>query len=297
MQIRTDTQLSAEDLARIDKLKETPWIGYDTAVSLRQQMDALIRHPRIHRMPNLALIGDSNNGKTTILQNFYKKHYPEDNLNAERITKPVLIVQTPPTANEGRLYYEILDQLSAAGSPNEPDSSKLHRIHVIFKHLDLKVLILDDFFNIASGSPAQRRKFLNAIRNLGIECQISMILSGTSETLNILSIDPSISNRFKPIFLPRWKSERAQEFAQFVISLENSLLLKQKCEFYNEKMFNQLLFFSEGLTGEVVALLHLLAETAIRTGKEKIEVADITAQNLKRINWVIPSDRSRHPGD
>ena len=297
MNTRTDQQLNPEDLARIDALKQTPWVGYEKAISIRQQMDALVRHPRVQRMPNIALIGDSNNGKTTILRNFYKKHSPADQLNVERIIKPVMMIQTPPTANEGRLYYDILDALFAAGSPNEPDASKLHRLKIIFKKLETKILILDDFFNIASGSPSQRRKFLNAIRNLGIDLQISIIASGTSETLNVLSVDPSISNRFKPLFLPRWQIERMEEYAKFVISLEGSLKLKEPSEFRNIEFLKQLLIYSEGLIGETVALLHLLAENAIRTGKEKIEVANLSRQTLAKLGWVMPSDRSRHTGE
>lgn len=293
---RLDNQLDAEDIQRIDAMKDTPWVGYQSAVNIRQQMDALIRHPKIARMPNIALIGDSNNGKSTILRNFTKRHTP-DNLNVDQIKLPVMMVQTPSNGNEGALYYEILNHLGAAESPNEPDVSKKNRLIIILQKLGTKVVILDDLFNIASSPPSKRRQFLNAIRNLGIELQISFIVSGTQETLNILSIDSSIQNRFKPIFLPRWNVERSIEFAQFIISLEDSLLLKKTSSFRDVVFIERMLIFSEGLLGEAVALLHVLAEDAIRTGKEMIEANDVTRDNLKKLHWVMPSDRSRHRGD
>jgi len=292
-----DHELPPGDLDRIDAMKQAPWIGYDKAINIRQQMDALVRHPRIERMPNIALIGDSNNGKSYLLRNFCKRHYPEDNLNAERITKPVMMVQTPPTADEGRLYYTILEALWAAGSPNEPDVAKLHRIKLIFEKLDVKVLILDDVFNIGSGTPNNRRKFLNALRNLGITMKVSIIASGTPETLNILSVDPSIANRFKPIYLPRWKVDRIEEFAKFVISIESSLGLKKPCDFRNVEFLSQLIIHSEGILGETVALLHLMAEHAIRTQTETIGLPELSNQTLKQLGWVKPSDRSRHFSD
>lgn len=297
MRARHDNQLNADELQRIDQMKNTPWVGYESAITIRQQMDSLIRHPRIARMPNIVLIGDSNNGKSTILRNFCNRHYPADNFNAAQITLPALMVQTPSNANEGALYYEILDHLCAAGSPNEPDISKKSRLKLILEKLQLKVLVLDDLFNIASSPPAKRRQFLNAIRNLGIELQISFIASGTPETLNILAMDPSIQNRFKPVFLPRWKMDRGSEFAKFILSLENSLTLKQPSAFRDARFIELMLIFSEGLLGEAVALLHLLAEQAIRTGKEMIDADDLTREKLKALHWVMPSDRSRHSVD
>lgn len=298
MKVRTDSLLSPEDLGRIGSMKQTPWVGYDRAVMIRQEMDALVRQPRLPRPSNLVLVGDSNNGKSTILRNFCKKHFPQNQLNSPNTKLPVVMVQTPPHANEGRLYYEILTELGAASSPNESETSKLARIKLIFEHLDTKVLILDDLFNIGSSTIALRRRFLNALRNLGNECGVSIIGAGTPEILNILASDPSIQNRFKPLFLPRWnKDESIGEFARIMSSLQESLMLKEQKPFKGREFFERLLVFSEGLLGEAIALLHLLAENAIRTGKECIEAEDITREHLKKINWVSPKDRSRHTGD
>ena len=287
-------RLSDEDEARILAMKNTHWIGYDSALSIRKQMTDLLNHPRTHRMPNLALIAETNNGKTMLLKNFCKQHNPPVDIHAEKTTIPVLMVQTPPAANEGRLYFAILERLFAAGSPREPEDSKLRRLCIILNHLETKILILDDFFNIGSSSPGMRRKFLNALRNLSIELEMPIIIAGLPETLNILSVDPSISNRFKPVFLPKWSSERLEEFARFVLSIEQTLLLKHKCDLMEEASLNRLLVFSEGLIGETVNLLRLLAEWAIRSGTETISGDVLTRDNLKSLGWVVPSDRSRH---
>jgi hypothetical protein len=298
MKPRTDNLLSPADLERIDSMKQTPWVAYDRAISIRQEMDSLVRQPRVSRPSNLVLVGDSNNGKSTILRNFCKRHYPENQLNSATTKLPVVMVQTPPNANEGRLYYEILSSLGAAASPNESDTSKLSRIKLIFENLDTKVLILDDLYNIGSSSIALRRRFLNALRNLGNESKVSIIGAGTPEILNIFASDPSIQNRFKPIFLPRWNKEQSLiEFARIMSSLKESLRLKNQQSFTGKEFFERLLIFSEGLLGEAIALLHLLAENAIRTGKECIETEDITRDHLKKLNWVSPKDRSRHTGD
>lgn len=286
--------LSQEDESRIDQMKGNTWIGYDRVLSIRAQMDALLRHPRTHRMPNLALIGETNNGKTMLLRNFAKHHNPQPDPNAEKTILPVLLVETPPSPDEGRLYYAMLDRLCAAGSAREPEDSKLRRIKIILQHLETKMIVLDDFFNIGAGTPTRRRKFLNALRNLSNDLQMPIVVSGTPETLNALSVDPSIANRFKPVFLPRWKESNMAEFARFVMSVEKTLLLKKPCDLINETALKRLLIFGEGLLGEIVAILKLLAESAIRSGKESIEVDMLTKKHLSALGWVMPSDRSRH---
>lgn len=285
---------------RIDEMKQNTWIGYDRAIAIRAQMDSLLRHPKTHRMPGMNLIGDTNNGKSMLLKSFCRKHNPPDDPNAEKSTLPVLMIQTPPAADEARLYDVILRRLSAPSAKTEKIEFKLSRIKTIFRNLEVAMLILDDFFNAGSGSMRSRERFLNALRNLTIELEIPIIVSGTSQTLNILSIDPSLANRFKPAFLPKWKighegGEDHVQFCQFIISIEPSLLLKKPCTFIEDfDALNTLIVFSEGLLGEIVDILRLLAEDAIRTGKEMIDGNMITGEKLKKLNWVKPSDRRRN---
>lgn len=286
--------LSDDDIERIRRIKLATWIGYDRAVAIRGQMDELLHHPRMHRMPNMALIGESNNGKTMLLRNFCKRHNPPDDPNAEKTYLPVLLVQTPPCADEGRLYYAILERLCAEGSAREPDDSKVRRIRIILTHLETRMLILDDFFNVGAGTPNQRKRFLNALRNLSNTLEMPIVISGTHETLNVLSVDPSIANRFKPAFLPRWSEERMVEFTRFVLTVEQTLLLKEKCKLVNERALKKLLVVGEGLIGEIVDVLRLLGAEAIRSGKEYVDETMLETNTLKKLGWVMPSDRSRH---
>lgn len=84
------------------------------------------------------------------------------------------------------------------------------------------------------------------------------------------------------------------EFARFVVSVEKTLLLKKPCDLINETALKRLLIFGEGLLGEIVAILKLLAESAIRSSKESIDVDMLTKKHLGALGWVMPSDRSRH---
>jgi hypothetical protein len=49
----------------------------------------------------LLIVGDTNNGKTMIVNRFERLHLADDNPDGETIRLPVLIVQAPPTPAEG----------------------------------------------------------------------------------------------------------------------------------------------------------------------------------------------------
>ena len=95
---------SNDPASRIQALKHPVWIGYGRVVAIRQQMEELFNHPRMHRMPNLAVIGESNNGKSMLLNNFVRRHDPTHapgySVNDDKIERPVFLFQAPPEPDE-----------------------------------------------------------------------------------------------------------------------------------------------------------------------------------------------------
>lgn len=53
------------DLERIAFIDQPRWIGYSKANQLIDLMQGLLNRTKQHRMPNLLVVGESNNGKTT----------------------------------------------------------------------------------------------------------------------------------------------------------------------------------------------------------------------------------------
>ncbi len=64
----------ATDDQRIKHVKEFRWIGYTDSIKILKKMHDLLDYPKSSRMPNLLLVGDSNNGKTVLLNQFHKRH-------------------------------------------------------------------------------------------------------------------------------------------------------------------------------------------------------------------------------
>jgi hypothetical protein len=61
-------------------------------------------HPKTHRMPNLLVFGETNNGKTALIQRFVLQHLPK--LGADRTLSriPVVVIQAPSVPEERRFY-------------------------------------------------------------------------------------------------------------------------------------------------------------------------------------------------
>jgi hypothetical protein len=106
--------LSLSDVERIERIRSPRWIGYTRAKLIIDKLNELSTHPKQHRMPNLLLVGDTNNGKTMIVNRFSSHHPAFDNPGGDGITLPVLAIQAPPVPDEGRFYNAILEKLFAS---------------------------------------------------------------------------------------------------------------------------------------------------------------------------------------
>jgi len=142
-----EPSLVAEDLSveeRIRSIESPVWIGYGLAVEIRDRLEHLLEYPKTHRMPNLAIIGESNNGKTMLLENFVRRHSSDTNPALDRSLLPVVMIQTPPSPDEARLYSALLERLFASGPQREPAEVKLSRLQRMLRELKTQMIILDE---------------------------------------------------------------------------------------------------------------------------------------------------------
>ncbi len=64
------------DTERLGYVRADRWIGYTRASDALTQLETLFAWPVKQRMPNLLLIGPTNNGKSMIIENFRRTHPP-----------------------------------------------------------------------------------------------------------------------------------------------------------------------------------------------------------------------------
>ncbi len=279
---REALKLSREE--RINRIRSARWIGYTRAKEILDQLEDLLTHPKKHRMPNLLIYGDTNNGKSMIVNRFYGRHEAYDNPAGEGIIVPVILIQCPPVPDEGRFYNAILEAIfSPYKASDRPDKKQFQAIRML-RLVQLKLLILDEIHNLIAGNLSKQRHFLYTIKYLGNELQIPIVGVGTKDALVALQTVPEMANRFEPAHLPRW--DMGGEYLKLLVSFERMLPLKKPSNLVGRELAAKLLSMSEGLIGELSAVLVKAAVKAIKSGDEQITVGV-----LNSLKWIPPSKR------
>ena len=103
------------DVERLRHVRADRWIGYSRATAALERLERLYGWPGKQRMPNLLLIGPTNNGKSMIIEKFRREHPPVSHPDREQI--PVLAVQMSSEPSVIRFYVALL---AAMGAPMRP---------------------------------------------------------------------------------------------------------------------------------------------------------------------------------
>lgn len=282
-------QIELPDDQRILAIKQGSWIPYTRAKQILGRMEELLGYPRIERMPNMLIVGASNNGKTKILRHFEAKHKPDPNPDGEYSIIPVVYIEAPNKPDLGDFYDRILEAIWQPYSIRAKDPEKGRELRKVCRHIQLKVLMIDEIQHINAGSPGKQLEFRNALKSLGNELQISIIGAGVEEAFNTFNTDTQLSNRFEPEFLPKWKLDN--EFGDLLASFERQLPLKRASSLRADPAVAQkALWMGEGILGEIH---EVLKRAAIQAIKDKTE--QITLKTIESIRWTQPSKRKIAP--
>jgi hypothetical protein len=236
-------------------------------------------------MPNLLLVGATNNGKTMLVRRFARLH-PDAETADGGVRIPVLVVQAPPVPDESRFYAALLEAIH----PIERLSGRLaaQQLQVVRRLRLVKVglLIVGEIHHVLAGHTARQRQFLNVLKYLGNELELPIVGVGIKEALRAIQTDPQLANRFEPVALPRW--EMNEDFLMLLASFERMLPLRERSKLTRPALAQELLTLSEGTIGELATLLAAAAAEAVRSERERIDEAAVSA-----VGWTRPSERPR----
>ncbi len=180
------------------------WIGYPRASQALTRLQALLAGPIRQRMPNMLLIGPTNNGKSMIIEKFRRAHPPGHEPDREHI--PVLCLQMPPNPSPPRFYSAILASLGAPTyTRDRTQTDQREQIALdLLKRVGVRALVIDELHNPLAGRSDTRREFLNVLRYLGNQLRIPLVGVGTQEAYLAIRSDEQLENRFEPFtLLPR----------------------------------------------------------------------------------------------
>lgn len=283
--------MKTENEARIDAILKDGWVNYSRSKQVLDSLEMLLKFPKNYRMQNLLIMGESNNGKTSIARRFLKNHQPyiatfmdeETNTPYESVVRPVIMIQCPHIPHEKSLYYNILEQLNLPYRKTTRAEFLKQTIISAFKDMNVKIIIMDEIHHILSGSAAKQREFLNLIKYISNEAQVSIVALGTTEASFALKAERQLDTRFDKIVIPKWQYD--EDFLKLLLTIEKMIPLNNPSKLAQPEISRLIFQMSNGIIGEVFKIVRLAAVKSIETGEEQI-----TVKGLKALNYVSPFD-------
>lgn len=268
----------AQDVARLPagervaRIRADRWIGYPRALEALARLETLHDWPARQRMPNLLLVGPTNNGKSMIIEKFRREHPASSGVEEERM--PVLVVQMPSDPSVARFYAAVLAALGAPFRARQQVAELEHVALDVLRRVGVRMLIIDELHNVLAGRDASRREFLNLLRFLGNELRIPLVGVGTHEAYLAIRSDDQLENRFEPISLPPWGEGPGT--LSLLASFAASFPLRRASSIATDELARYVLARSEGTIGELARLLTEAAVAAVQTGEEAINERTLT---------------------
>jgi hypothetical protein len=270
---------SAERIAVMDQPR---WIGYTRAGEILDVLQGLLNKPQRPRMPNLLIVGDSNNGKTTLTRRFCDlcgKSFVDTDGNPVR---PIVLAEAPPTADEKALYISILERFwTPYRATDRVDKLRYQVIHLM-RTCQVRMLIIDEIHSLLAGTATKQREVMNALKLLCNELCIPIVGVGTREAVRVLHTDPQHASRFDVASLPTWSLDK--DFQRLLASFEKVLPLRNPSRLHAPELATKLHSISEGNIGNLHRLLVECAKEAIESGTDQI-----TTEIVERKKWIRPT--------
>lgn len=267
---------------RMNFLDAPRWIGYSLANQTLEALRCLMEKPSKPRMPNLLLVGEPNNGKTTIIRRFFEL-YGEGYVNEDsEPVKPVVIAEAPPSADEKGFYISVLERFWAPYRATDSASKLRFQVVHQLRACHTRVLIVDEFHSLLTGTAIKQREVMNAIKFLCNELMIPIVGVGTREAVRVLHTDPQHASRFDVISLPLWQLNT--NFQKLISSFEQILPLRKPSRLAQPEMALALHTISGGNLGDLHRLLIACAMEAIKSKAESIDL-----DMVKSKAWLQPT--------
>jgi hypothetical protein len=288
---RTADLLALPERERVRAVIKGRWMPYPRAQYILEQLEELVDYPTSHRMPNLLVIGDTNNGKTAILKRFADAHGAYEREEDNQRIWPVLYVQAPVEPDERQFYNIILNKVGMPFRLTDRVDRKQQQVLHILRQLEVRVLVIDEIHHVLAGNQNKQRLFLNVLKYLSNELMIPLVCAGIRTAFNAIQQDEQLANRFEPAVLPPWTL--GEEYMRLLLSFEQLLPLRNPSNLAADDIAHKILSMSEGKFGEIVKVLRVATVFAIHAKTERITLS-LLNQLINQRKYIVPSDRMKY---
>lgn len=265
---------------RIASIRAPRWIGHPVAEAAHERLRALLGRAPSLRTQGLMLVGPYANGKTMIVERFAVRHL--DDGGRQR----VWIVQTREGAGLAHFYASILEAMRAPERRGRDVRRAGEQVDRLLEARRPRLLVFDEFHNALRGRRRDIEAVFAFLRRIGRQYDVSPILVGEPEVFDHVTATEEMSTRIDLMAVPRWRYD--EDYLTLLDSLEAALPLRHPSGLSDEAIARPVHRLSEGLIGEIVAIVTRAAEGAVTSGTERI-----TPAALDELDYVPVSRRSR----
>ncbi|MEN2430375.1 TniB family NTP-binding protein [Comamonas sp. F1-6] len=248
-------------------LRTSHLFSYPAFEHILRDLQDLVRFPRTTKPECRAVIADSDNGKTTLTRKFLANNPVVLDEAGYPINK-VLWVETPPSADERRLYSSILQALDITHRPDAPPSRLDALVQQELAAQQTTVLVLDELHAMLNSPARQQKQFMAALKRLSNVRSLSIVACGTVDVSRALAIDSQFVSRFTRLALPRWQAN--ETFLQLLASFETKMPLPQPSKLNAPEKAMEIFKSSDGTIGSVQKITMRAAEAALKKGSPSI---------------------------
>jgi hypothetical protein len=268
-------------------IHQDKFIMHTAARSALAAMKNIYNRPKnVVRPPCLAVIGNSNEGKTALVERFYadmtgeppRRLGPNDGFQPGRDKMPIVLVEMPPRATEPRVCLAIARALNLTSYGTATKSRMVtDKVMRALVSKQVQMLILIEFQHVHPNPTSERLVVYDLIKGISNH-GISVVAVGTENARLCLGEDEQVANRMRVVRLQSFAHN--QEFRDFLHSLEFYYPLPKASGLGTSVMAKEIYARTNGIVGEVVAFCNGAAEFALKKKLSCIDLAVLKVPHL-----------------
>jgi len=254
---------------RIAWINTDRFIMHANAKPALSAMKDIFNRPPCIRPACLAIIGDSNEGKTAVVNRFFRDMGGDPaSIFGNHDEMPIVLAEMPPRATEPRICLAIARALHLTSSANSKSRLVSDHVYRALVAKKVRVLILMEFQHAEPLPKCERQVVLDMVK--GISNQgISVFAVGTEEAKKLVAEDEQVANRMRVIRIKGF--DQGQDLMDFLHSLQAFYPLPQPSSLGEKQMMTMIYRRTLGITGEVIALCNAAAVWAVRNNRPCID--------------------------
>lgn len=259
------------------------WVPYPAADRIVDYMERLIATPDRGKMATLLVTSEANNGKTAVAERFRERPLRRPFEAPADGAGQVLYVYAPPTPNNPQRFLDDI-LLFALGEHfrKEAVDHKIDRIARGFERAGTKILVIDDIHHVLLGNPNKQKTFFELVYKLKHQLGFGLVLVGMPNAVNLVGKGGLEGYEIKHLDLPLWRYGKT--FLSFLEGIKKNIPF-EVLNLTGKTIATEIFQLSEGLVGEITAIIKEATITAIMSGSKKI-----TLREIQESDYVSPAE-------